>query len=175
MSIWCCKKRRNSTSYQTNTGYKKLPSKEILVLQTIAGLGNEIATLEEKNKDIIKCLKEHIRELTMLSLTDENLYNTLMNLINDENLINLYLENARSLEYLQVRKIKFVKDIESINANGDRYICGFIPNRSKEGIQDRIKYILKYYTDGKVFPRLTEEVQSYEIPKALIKSNRDES
>ncbi len=197
------------------------------------GKENALVQLAKRNKNIIKYLKEYEKELTILSFSDENVYNTLANLLTDISLVNLYLDNAHRLEELKVSKIKFVKELKSFDARGDRYICGFIPNRSKEGIQDRIKYILKYYTDGKVFPRLTEEqahnysrmcstynevcfsivseatfvlrteneengyqnrsieimdfgfngsklptieeVQSYEIPKALIKSNRDES
>lgn len=208
---------------------RSLPSKEVLVLQTIAGVGNEINTLEENNKDIIKYLKEHVNELAVLNLTDENLYKTLINLINNESLISLYLENAKRLEELKVKNIKFVKDLKSFNANGDCYRCTYAPRDDCKGL----KYIIKYYTDANVLPRLTEEeahaysrmcstsngvyfslignatfvlkcinkdnfsqdrsieimdfgfdgsklpteeeLQSYDIPKSLIKTNRNES
>lgn len=132
---------------------RNLPSKEILVLQTIAVGGNEIDTLGEKNKDIIKYLREHIKELAMLNITDDNLYNTLINLLNNKSLISSYLDNAKRLEYLKVNMIKFVKELKSFDANGDRYFCSFTPSNNKEGFQ----FVSKYYTDGEVFPRITEE------------------
>lgn len=132
---------------------RNLPNKEVLVLQTIAGVGNEIDTLEKNHKDIIKYLKEHVKELATLNITDENLYNTLINLINNESLISKYLENAKILEDLKIKNIKFVKDLKSeIAKRRSCYYCAFFPKNEIE-----INDIIKFYTDGEVFPTLTEE------------------
>lgn len=131
---------------------KKLPYRSMLILQTIMEEKNALTMLAEKNKDVIKYFKEHKEELTILSLEDEDLYNTVNALLNDSNLLDLYLDNAKKLEELKIKEIAFVKDLNSITPNGERYYCEFWSHNRKE-----LKEIHKFYTDGKVVPRLTEE------------------
>lgn len=205
-----------------------IPSQKTLICQTSFGKENALITLAKKNKDIIKYLQEHESELTTLSFTDENVYNTLTNLLKDFSLVNLYLDNACRLEELKVEKIEFVKDLNSLPKSVHRSYCRIIPLGNEE------IFLSKYYTDGKVEPKFSEEqankykfpapfcqipfyisresepsfvlntekdgelnqhrtieiinfgfdgsklpteeeVQSYDIPKSLIKSNRNES
>lgn len=136
---------------------KNLPCKSMLILQTIMEEKNALTMLAEKNKDVIKYFKEHKEELTIISLEDENLYNTVNALLNNNGLLDLYLDNAKKLEELKIKEIEFVKDLNSITPNGQRYYCEFWTSNRKE-----IKEIHKFYTDGKVFPRLTEE-QAYDF------------
>ena len=128
-----------------------LPAQEILISQTIMGKENDLTKLARKNQDVIRYLKGHENELIKLSFKNQNVFQTLMELSSNIALLDLYLENARKLEALKVEKIVF-GDIRSFDANGDRYYCEVVPKNDME-----LKYIHKCYTDGEVYPRLTEE------------------
>lgn len=62
------------------------------------------------------------------------------------------MENANKLVALKVEEIKFVGANKLYVSNNDDYYCEFYPIN-----KDKLKYIYKCYTDGKVYPRLTEE------------------
>lgn len=132
---------------------KNLSNPEVLVHQTVIGQKNDLTMLKKRNKELIKYFKEHEKELTKLSFTDENVYKTLARLLKDPSLLNLYLDNASKLEDLKVEKIIFVDDLKSVIAKKSScYYCAFFPKNEIE-----INDIIKFYTDGEVFPTLTEE------------------
>lgn len=131
----------------------QLPNKDALVLQILRGKKNALSKLKNQNEKVIHYIIKHRQELIKLSFIDENVYNTLEALLRKDNLLNLYLDNAMKLEERKVEKIRFVKNLNGLTANGDRYYCEFSISEDKK----RIEYISKYYTDGKVFPRLSEK------------------
>lgn len=111
------------------------------------GRESSLNGLAKRNQSVIRYLREHEEELVKFSLSNNHVFKSLTELANDISLLNLYLENANKLVELKVEEIKFVEYVVN-----DGYYCEFYPiNKNK------LKYIYKCYTDGKVYPRLTEE------------------
>lgn len=127
---------------------RKVPSKNILIQQAVINGKNDLLALVKKNQDVIHYLREHEKELELLSLTNKKLYQTLHELSSNISLLDLYLENAKRLEELKVSEIEFVTFSEF-----DRYHIEIM--RTERG---DIKFIKKYYTDGKIKPNGQEQV-----------------
>ena len=135
----CVKKEGIEPVFNLAHDVKNLPKQDSLINQTIMGEENDLDKLRKNNKDIIKYLKEHKKELKALSFKDLNVYNTLAVLLKESSLIDLYLDNAKELEKLKVASIRYLspKDNE-LDYSIYRDINGDIIN------------IRKYYTDGNI-------------------------
>lgn len=109
---------------------------------------NDLIKINRRNRDIVKYIREHKKDMKRLRFTDKNVLTELNSLQEDNTLIELYLENARKLEDLKVSDIAFVDffDIESY--------CGIY--RNDEG---QIIRIQKTYTDGEIDEVFEEEVK----------------
>ena len=125
-----------------------MPSYENLISQVIKREENSLALLANKNKDILKSLNDK-SELSPLNYRNRNIYNTIVKLLKDISLLDLYLANAKELEYLQVGTIEFVDSLKSFDSNGDKYYCKFRTDNNGKNLQ----FITKYYTDADVIPR----------------------
>ncbi len=109
---------------------------------------NDLIKINRRNRDIVKYIREHKKDMKRLRFTGKNVLTELNSLQEDNTLIELYLENARKLEDLKVSDIAFVDffDIESY--------CGIY--RNDEG---QIIRIQKTYTDGEIDEVFEEEVK----------------
>ena len=120
----------------------KLSEKNVFVLVHQALINdekNDLTKLEEKNKDIIRYLKEHKKELSRFSFTKKGVLKTIQSLYEDMTRLDIYLENARKLEALKVSDVKFVTVGEFSYHHG--------VYRDDNG---NIIKIDKYYTDGDI-------------------------
>ncbi len=191
---------------------EKLPKKTTLLRQTILGEENDLIKLKRKHNDMFEYLREHKGEL-YFNLPIEKVSEMLVNVANNDNLLELYLENARKLEELKVSLIEFCTffdywyqcDIYR-NDNGQiividkryndgeitkvedevfqkaycNYSCisymvnttnmsfSFQAQNNEHGYQYRYITIKDFGFDASKLPT-EEEIQSYEIPKQLVK------
>ena len=97
--------------------------KEVMFKQAIVYGKNDLLSLVKKNMDIVKYLREHEKDFRKFSFTSENILKILTSLSEDISCLELYLENAKKLENLEVARIRF-KDF----LNLDLYKCGFYQN-----------------------------------------------
>ena len=129
---------------------------------------NDLIKISRRNKDIVKYIREHKKDMKRLCFTDKKVLTELNSLQEDNTLIDLYLENARKLEDLKVSDIAFVDffDYESY--------CRIYRNKDGEIIR-----IQKQYTDDKI--KIVEVFEEELIDKLfnysgiLYRQNREET
>lgn len=140
--------------------------KNTLLKDSILLEKNDLIRINRRNRDIVKYIREHKKDMNRLRLTDKNTLVELNSLQENNALIDLYLKNARRLEDLKVSNIAFVDffDCESY--------CRIY--RNNEG---RIIRIQKNYTDDKIaevfVERLKDELFNYS--EILYRMNREKT
>lgn len=102
---------------------------------------NDLIRINRRNRDIVKYIREHKKDMKNINLADENILNELYRLQKDNTLVDLYLENAKRLEDLKVSDIKFNQFPQSYYY----YYCGIYRNNDGQIIR-----IVKNYIDGKI-------------------------
>lgn len=120
--------------------------RETLIKQILFSSTNDLEKFKRKHHEIIKYFQSHKKEFVRFSVTDENVLNTLNVLkciLNNSDLLDLYLENARKLEELKILAIEF-KNLQNLCNNNENY-CSIY--RDEQG---KIINITKYYTDGQI-------------------------
>lgn len=137
--------------------------KNTLLKNSIVFGENDLIRINRRNRDIVKYIREHKKDMKNINLADVNILNELYRLQKDNTLIDLYLENAKRLEDLKVSNINFNQFPQS----NYYYYCGIY--RNKDG---QIIRIQKNYTDGKIDrvkeEKLTDKMFNYsEIPYIL--------
>ncbi len=129
---------------------------------------NDLIKINRRNRDIVKYIREHKKDMRRLRFTDKNVLTELTSLQENNALIDLYLENARRLEDLKVSDIAFVDFFDYEN------YCGVY--RNKDG---QIIRIQKKYTDNKIVEVFEEELEdklfSVSFSKILYRQNREEA
>lgn len=115
--------------------------KNTLLKNSIVFGENDLIRINRRNRDIVKYIREHKKDMKNINLADVNILNELYRLQKDNTLIDLYLENAKRLEDLKVSNINFNQFPQS----NYYYYCGIY--RNKDG---QIIRIQKNYIDGKI-------------------------
>lgn len=149
----CVKQKGIEAVFNLFQDIRNLPSQEDMIRQLVLEYQNVLAIFHIRNKDLIDYFKNEEISLKTLNFKDENVYNTLCNLIKNRDLLDLYLDNARKLEELQVEEITFVKDLNCLPTKIYRTYNRITP------LDNKFISVEKYYTDGKVIPRIREEEQ----------------
>lgn len=138
--------------------------KNTLLKDSILFGKNNLIKINRRNRDIVKYIREHKKDMARLCLTNKNILAELNRLQENDTLIDLYFENARRLENLKVLDITFVDffDYETY--------CGIY--RDKDG---QIIRIQKKYTDGKITEVFEEILKDklFNYSKILYRLNRE--
>lgn len=115
-------------------------TKKSLLENSIIFGKNDLIRMNRRNRDIVKYIREHKKDMEGFNLANEDILMVLSSLQENNALVDLYLENARRLEYLKVQNIEFKQFLPF-----EFYNCGI--TRNKDG---QIIAIQKNYTDGKI-------------------------
>lgn len=141
-------------------------NEKVMLDQAILYGKNSLLSLIKRNSDIVKYLREHESDLRAFSLASKNVLNTLTILSKNISLLELYLSNAKKLEELKISKVNF-------SFKDGLYACEIGRNS-----QDRIMYIKKYYTDGKIESLKPEheirKTSEFSFNKILFLINKDD-
>lgn len=140
--------------------------KNTLLRRSILFGKNDLIKINRRNRDIVKYIREHQKEMNRLCLTDKNILVELTSLQENSSLIDLYLENAKRLEDLKVLDIAFVDFFDS-----ETYCEVY---RDKDG---QIIRIQKKYTDGKISEVFEEILKDklFNYSKIPYRLNRSET
>lgn len=129
-----------------------LPNRGLLVCKILATGENQLEDLVNKNKDVITYLREYDQQykISLMSklILNDDVFKVLKELRNNQDLVDIYLKNARSLEDLKVASIIF----REISKKYYHYYCEIKKRNDYE-----LKHVRKCYTDGKIEPVLTLE------------------
>lgn len=112
-----------------------ISSRDILLRQAIMCGKNDLLALVKRNRDIVRYLRQH--DLQGFIFTSQNVLDTLTSLSKDISLLELYLDNAKRLEELNVLGVHFEKHLYSAVKRCDIY-------------KDKEDGKIKYYTDGRI-------------------------